>query len=111
VNLNDVEETHGLTSEEIVMPDDSRVQQLLDEILDSNRTPEDVCANDPVLLEEIRTRCESIRRLKSELDELFSCVDPTEGGEHESWNDENELPHIEGYDVQAVLGRGGMVTD
>ena len=29
------------------MPDDSRVQQLLDEILDSNRTPEDVCANEP----------------------------------------------------------------
>jgi serine/threonine-protein kinase len=38
------------------MSDEPRVQQLLAEILDSERTPEEVCADCPELLAEVRQR-------------------------------------------------------
>ena len=38
------------------MADKPRVQELLDEILDSERTPEEVCGACPELLPEVRER-------------------------------------------------------
>ena len=38
------------------MADELRVQKLLDEILDSDRNPEDVCRNCPELLPAVRQR-------------------------------------------------------
>ncbi len=90
------------------MPGDLRVQQLLDEMLDSDLTPEDVCENDPSLLQEVRLRWERMRRVNYELDELFPSVDPINREEHKSRNEKIELPQLDGYDVQALLGRGGM---
>ena len=43
------------------MSDELRVQQLLDEILDSERTPEEVCADCPELLAEVRQRWHVVR--------------------------------------------------
>ena len=53
------------------MTDNPRLQQLLDELLDSEATPEEVCALCPELLPEVRRRWEQIRRLRAELDTLF----------------------------------------
>jgi serine/threonine-protein kinase len=36
------------------MSDESRVQQLLEEIFDSGRSPEEVCSHCPELLDEVR---------------------------------------------------------
>jgi serine/threonine-protein kinase len=84
--------------------DDPRIQLLLDELLDSNATPEIVCRSCPDLLPVVRGRWQQMRRLRADLDVLFqSPATPTplppEGP---------ALPQVPGYQVEAVLGRGGM---
>ena len=53
------------------MSDELRVQQLLDEILDSERTPEEVCADCPELLAEVRRRWQQMRLVEAELNAMF----------------------------------------
>src|SRR5262249_1872338 len=53
------------------MSDETRVEQLLNEVLDSNRSPEEVCADCPELLPEVRKRVEQMRLTHAELDALF----------------------------------------
>ncbi len=86
------------------MPDDPRVQKLLDELLDSHATPEVVCGSCPELLPVVRARWHRMCRVRADLDALFRPPDeptpqPPEG---------MALPRIPGYEVEAVLGRGGM---
>jgi eukaryotic-like serine/threonine-protein kinase len=90
---------------------DSRVQELLGELDDSRCTPEQVCAGCPELLSEVRRRWLQICAVKAEVHALF----PTPGSETGPgadapvpWHSGDELPQIPGYDVEALLGRGGM---
>jgi serine/threonine-protein kinase len=91
-----------------VMTDDPRLQRLIDELLESRCTPEEVCSSCPELLPEVRQRLRQMNRVQAELDALFPplreqsttpsglpLVDPA-------------LPRIPGYEVEAVLGHGGM---
>src|SRR5580658_7454032 len=89
------------------MPDKTRIQELLEEVLDSNRTPDEVCARDPDLLPEVRARWERARRGGHELDALFlpNCFTIPHDG---PLFPEIELPKIDGYAVEGILGRGGM---
>ena len=57
------------------MSDDPRVQQLLDELLASQATPEEVCATCPELLPVVRQRWQQMRRLGADLDALFPPPD------------------------------------
>ncbi len=84
------------------MADDLRVQQLLDEILDSERTPEEVCFSFPELLPEVRKRWQQMRLVAAELNALF----PTQA--HDTPAAIADPPSIPGYEVESVLGRGGM---
>ncbi len=91
------------------MAAESLVQQLLDEISDSGRTPEEVCAACPELLPEVRRRWRQMCALEAELDAFF----PVPGHGPDADTDPPgqagaELPRIPGYDVEALLGRGGM---
>jgi eukaryotic-like serine/threonine-protein kinase len=86
------------------MTDDPRVEQLVDELIDPRVTPEVVCATCPELLPAVRRRWRQMRRLGAALDALFPP--PTETPPHPP--DEPGLPQIPGYEVEAVLGRGGM---
>src|SRR5438309_1421906 len=86
------------------MADDPRVQQVLDELADSDATPEVVCATRPELLSAVRKRWRQMRRLQADLDALF----PRAGEPPSKPLDETVLPRIPGYEVEAVLGRGGM---
>jgi eukaryotic-like serine/threonine-protein kinase len=99
------------------MTDDPRVQQLLDELLDAHATPEEVCATCPELLPVVRKRWRQMHRVRADLDALFPPSDvpstkpdplvppppeptpPPEG---------TALPRIPGYEVEGVLGHGGM---
>jgi serine/threonine-protein kinase len=90
------------------MTDKPSLQQLIGELHDSGGTPEEVCRCCPELLPEVRARWQAVCRVRAELDVLFPP--PT-------WNDvaappllvENAaLPQVPGYEVEAVLGRGGM---
>jgi eukaryotic-like serine/threonine-protein kinase len=91
------------------MADNPRVQQLLDEILDSQRSPEEVCGSCPELLPEVRRRWQEMRGVQAELAALFPTADAVAGagGTAGSPPDTN-LPSIPGCEVEAVLGRGGM---
>ena len=85
------------------MTDDTRVQQLVDELLDSDTTPEAVCESCPELLSLVRTKLQRVRRLSADLDALFPPP-----GEAPPPPEETGLPQVPGYEVEAVLGRGGM---
>src|SRR5262249_51436113 len=80
------------------MTDDPRVEQLLDILQDSDATPEEVCGSCPELLPVVRDRWRRMRRVRADLDSLFPAADePT-----------TSLPRIPGYEIETVLGRGGM---
>jgi serine/threonine-protein kinase len=60
------------------MADDPRLRQLLDELLESHATPEEVCATCPELLPQVRVRWQKLCRLRDELDALFPAT-PAQG--------------------------------
>jgi serine/threonine-protein kinase len=88
-----------------VMSGDPRVQDLLEEILESNRTPEDVCQDCPELLSEVRDRLRRLREFEAQVDSLFPSSGSATGPIEVS---DAKPPEIPGYDVQSMLGRGGM---
>jgi serine/threonine-protein kinase len=91
---------------------ESRVQQLLDELGDSGCTPEEVCAACPELLPEVRRRWRQMCAVKADLHELFPTPgtdpDATRGYTPVPGRTRAELPQIPGYEVEALLGYGGM---
>jgi serine/threonine-protein kinase len=89
--------------------DETRVQELLDELSDSGRAPEEVCGAYPELLPEVRRRWEHMCAVEAELDALFPTPGPhSDTGLSALWHAGAELPRIPGYEVEALLGRGGM---
>jgi serine/threonine-protein kinase len=90
------------------MTDDPRLQQLLDELLDSHATPEEVCRSCPELLPEVRARWRRMRRLQDELDAMFPTPPEPGEGSPPLPLEGTALPQVPGYEVEGVLGRGGM---
>src|SRR6059058_6134695 len=91
------------------MSSESHVQQLLEEMLESGNTPEEVCRYYPDLLQEVRERWQRLRTCDAQLDVLF----PESGlgsriGALISGQRPTDLPLILGYEMQELLGRGGM---
>jgi serine/threonine-protein kinase len=90
---------------------DSRVQELLDELDKSGCIAEDVCAACPELLPEVRRRWLQLCAIKANLDALFPTPGPNPVADtptHPSRHAGAEVPRIPGYEVVALLGRGGM---
>src|SRR6516162_2104848 len=87
------------------MPDEPRVQELLDELLDRQATPEEVCGACPELLPVVRERWRQICRARAEFDALLPIW--PHGG-LPTMPPEEPLPQVPGYEVESVLGRGGM---
>src|SRR5260370_5740037 len=85
------------------MTDDPRVQQLIDELLASTATPEEVCKSYPELLPVVRRKWRRVSRLSADLDALFPPSDDALPPPQPS-----ELPQVPGYEVDVVVGRGGM---
>ncbi len=94
------------------MPSDPRVLELVEEILDSGRSPEDVCRDCPELLPQVREFWQRHRAVQAQLSALFPETDPAPEDSVPPLvqvpEDLGPLPHIPGYAVQAVLGHGGM---
>jgi serine/threonine-protein kinase len=89
--------------------DETRVEELLDELSDSGRAPEEVCGAYPELLPEVRRRWEQMCAVEAELDALFPTPGPhSDAKMSDLWHAGAELPRIPGYEVEALLGRGGM---
>lgn len=84
------------------MLDEALIQKLVLRILDSDRTPEDVCADYPELLCDVHKRLKSAKLVEACLDELFpSSTERATNG----WS---ESLHVPGYELEQIIGRGGM---
>jgi serine/threonine-protein kinase len=92
------------------MDHEGRVQQLLDEMLDSERSAEEVCAAYPELLPQVRQRWRQMRLLENQLEFLFPTPQQHDPGATVTypWRLSVDLPQIPGYQIEAVLGHGGM---
>jgi serine/threonine-protein kinase len=94
------------------MANDPRVPELLEEISDAGRTPEEVCAACPELLPEVRQRWLRICAVKVDLHDRFATPmsDPDATGAYTPVPRHTSagLPQIPGYEVESLLGRGGM---
>jgi len=88
------------------MSSDPSVIQLVTEVLDSGRSPEDVCIACPNHLDEVRRRVVRCRQLDSRLDVLFSPSAPVTDAQQS--RAPAQLPQIPLYQVQALIGEGGM---
>src|SRR6476661_4550406 len=60
------------------MADEIRIRELLETVLESGRTPEEVCTDCPDLLPVIRMRMRQIRRVERALEGLFPSRAPRE---------------------------------
>jgi serine/threonine-protein kinase len=81
------------------------VLALIEEMIDSSRSPEDVCRDRPELLAEVRKRWAAFRRVDGALAALFP---DSSVGAAAAASPAPELPQISGYKVLGELGRGGM---
>ena len=93
------------------MTDDRRVDELLEELLESDGTPEEVCRACPELLPAVRAGWQRLRALDFEVGALFPEPISMNGATPDGAPTPEpsfDLPRIRGYEVQEVLGRGGM---
>ncbi len=89
------------------MIDDPRVDQMLEELLESGGSPEDACRTCPELLSQVRTKLGRLRQLEDQVGALFPPSD-LNGDDLQTTMPAVGLPCIGGYEVQSELGRGGM---
>jgi serine/threonine-protein kinase len=89
----------------MAMSADPRVERLIEEILESDCTPEEACWECPELLPRVKARLGQIRAVDARFDALFptpaacpSAPSAVEAGP----------PHVPGFEVRELLGRGGM---
>ncbi|TMQ30657.1 MAG: serine/threonine protein kinase, partial [Planctomycetota bacterium] len=94
-------------SSPIPSPSD-RLDELLKELLDSGATPEEVCGTCPELLPTVRNQWRQMCRLRADLDALFPPPLELRTRPQAPLPEDMALPRIPGYEVEAVLGRGGM---
>jgi serine/threonine-protein kinase len=87
----------------------ARVFELLEEMLDSGRTPEEVCCDCPELLPEVRQRWQAFRLIDAGVEKLLPEQEtPLRSGASTPVPDIAALPQVPGYAVEGVLGHGGM---
>jgi serine/threonine-protein kinase len=86
-----------------------QVLALLEEMLDAGKTPEEACRDSPELLDEVMQRwqhyCLVDAQLGALLPGLQTVPDMRRLG---AMPDTGRLPDIPGYEVEALLGHGGM---
>jgi hypothetical protein len=89
------------------MAGNSQVLGLLEEMLDSGKTPEEVCRDCPELLVEVRRRWQEFQRIDAQLRTFLPGLGtgPAAGAPAPP---ATGLPQVPGYEVEAVLGHGGM---
>jgi hypothetical protein len=82
---------------------------LLEEMLDSGKTPEEVCRDFPELLPEVQRRWQEFHLLDAQLGALFPGIRTDQGADTLASDLPSAgLPRVPGYEVEAILGHGGM---
>lgn len=86
---------------------ESRIQMLLEEILESDLTAEEACREQPELLPEVSERLARARAMEEHLEAVMPSGD-SRSGRRVRHRLANKLPHLPGYHIEGVLGTGGM---
>src|SRR5690348_3767934 len=98
---------HPSSFMEIPMAGNPEVLGLLEEMLDSGKTPEEVCRDCPELLPEVRQRWQEFQLIDAQVRTwLPGLATPLDAGA--TAPSAAGLPQVPGYQVEGVLGRGGM---
>src|SRR5687768_15783999 len=87
--------------------DETCVERLLEQILESGESAEEACRACPELLPEVRAGLRQLRQLEEDVSDLFPPSDVGDAGPPQFLPPE-ELPAVPGYEVLGVLGHGGM---
>jgi serine/threonine protein kinase len=91
------------------MAGNPQVLELLEEMLNSGKTPEDVCRDCPELLPELRQRWQEFQLIDAQVRMLFPSLEASSGdGATTPVPTPGDLPRVPEYEVEAVLGYGGM---
>src|SRR5262245_60185915 len=91
------------------MSGDPRVLGLLEEMLDSGKTPEEACRACPELLTEVRERWGEFRRIDAAVVELLPGLQTApDVGADTPVPPADDLPQVPGYELFGEIGRGGM---
>src|SRR5262245_54401329 len=78
------------------------VESLVQEILESGRSVDDVCRDCMHLRPQVQKALHKAMAVAAEVDAIFATTGP------EATASTTQLPRIPGYSVEAILGRGGM---
>ncbi len=91
------------------MTDSSEVFERLEELVDSGKSPEEICQDRPDLLPEVRRRWKEFCLVDAKVSALLpdSAASPNRD-KAAALPPTAALPQIPGYDVEAVVGSGGM---
>ncbi|MGO9463665.1 MAG: protein kinase domain-containing protein [Isosphaeraceae bacterium] len=84
------------------------LRHLLEVILDTGKSPEEVCQGDAELLAQLRARLRRVRQLEAQLDVLLPSSSSPGAGTPSSGLSTARPPQLSGYEVREELGRGGM---
>ncbi|HUO07013.1 MAG TPA: protein kinase [Phycisphaerae bacterium] len=87
--------------------DDSQVERLLEQILESGDSPEEVCRPFPQLLPKVRASLRRLRAFEEQVGTFFPPSNPADFDSRPSLS-ATDMPIVPGYEVLRVLGRGGM---
>jgi serine/threonine-protein kinase len=96
------------------MADERRILILVEQIIETGGTPEGVCVDDPELLESVRERWRRLREVEAQIEALFPTpAHPTGGAAsgtrgRRAVDPASGLPSLPGYEIESVLGSGGM---
>lgn len=88
------------------MDQEPLVRQLVSEVIESGRTVEDVCQEHPELLNDVRRLWQLTRAVEEQIEAIFPSTETGDGAAAAPLD--LGLPQIPGYDVQGIVGRGGM---
>ena len=89
------------------MTGNPQVLGLLEEMLDSGKTPEEVCRDCPELLPEVQQRWQEFQLIDAQVRTFLPGLG-TQTDAGATAQPATGLPQNPGYQVEAVLGRGGM---
>jgi tetratricopeptide (TPR) repeat protein/tRNA A-37 threonylcarbamoyl transferase component Bud32 len=87
------------------MADDGQLRDLLEQLLDSSRSPEEVCRDCPELLPDVR---EWLRRLDAVNGQLAGLFPAAHAATPAASPPPANLPQVPGYELVELLGHGGM---
>src|SRR5258707_1269433 len=92
-----------------MMDDESRIMALVEEILDSDASPEEACREFPELLPAVRNRLGRFRLVEARTGGVFPPRGSSDGLRKSFMRRASRaLPTIRGYEVLEMVGPGGM---